>query len=215
VAEISAALVKRLREMTGAGMMDCKRALEEAGGDLDKAVDILRQRGVAKAASRASRTARDGIVTSYLHNSGSGAKLGVLVELNCESDFVAKTDEFHHLAREIALQVAGASPRWVRREDVPADVVAHERSVYRNSDQVKGKPDAIVEKIIDGKLEAWYGEHVLLDQVWIKDEAKRRRVSELVTDAIQKTGENITVARFARFVVGEGGSDDGAGAAAE
>ena len=212
MAEISAALVKQLREMTGAGMMECKRALEETGGDLQQAVDVLRKRGMAKAAGKAGRTAREGIVASYLHNSGTGAKLGVLVELNCESDFVAKTEDFHGLAREIALQVAGANPRWVRREDVPADVLEHEKDVYRNSDQVRGKPENIVEKIISGKLDAWYAEHVLLDQVWIRDESHKRRVDDLVKEAIHKLGENISVARFARFVVGESASENGSSA---
>jgi elongation factor Ts len=211
VAAISAALVKQLREMTGAGMMDCKRALEEADGDLEKAVDILRRKGMAKAASKAGRSANEGIVESYIHNSGSGAKLGTLVELNCESDFVAKTDDFRHLAREIALQVAGAAPQWVRRQDVPAGVVERETAIYRA--QAAGKPDQVVEKMVTGKLEDFYKQTVLLDQVWIKDEHKRKKVDELIKEAAAKVGENVTVARFSRFVVGEASRDgDGADA---
>jgi elongation factor Ts len=213
VAHISAALVKQLRDMTGAGMMDCKRALEAADGDLEKAVDILRKEGHAKAARKAGRSASEGVVESYIHNSGSGAKLGTLVELNCESDFVAKTDDFRHLAREIALQVAGAAPQWVRREEVPADVVARETEVYKA--QAAGKPEQVVEKMVTGKLEDFYKQTVLLDQVWIKDEQKRKKVDDLVKDAIAKMGENISVARFARFVVGESSRDsDGDGDAA-
>jgi elongation factor Ts len=212
VAEITAALVKQLRDMTGAGMMDCKRALEEAGGDLEKAVDILRKKGIAKAASKAGRVANEGIVESYIHNSGSGAKLGTLVELNCESDFVAKTDDFRHLAREIALQVAGAAPQWVRREDVPAHVVERETQIYRA--QAEGKPEQVVEKMVTGKLEDFFKQTVLLDQVWIKDEHKRKKVDELIKEAAAKVGENVSVARFSRFVVGESSHDgDGAEAA--
>lgn len=195
--------------MTGAGMMDSKRALEKTGGDIEAAVDVLRKEGLAKAERKAGRSANEGIVASYLHNSGSGAKLGVLVELNCESDFVAKTDDFHTLAREIALQVAGAAPQYVRREDVPADVVARETEIYRA--QAQGKPEQVVEKIVTGKLEDFYKQTVLLDQVWIKDEHKRKRVDELIKEAVARMGENISVARFARFVVGETGRDgDGA-----
>ena len=203
MAEITAAMVKELRERTGAGMMDCKRALVETGGDMEKAEDFLRKQGTIKAAKKAGRTANEGIVASYVHNSGSGAKLGVLVELNCESDFVAKTEDFHALAREIALQVAGRAPQYVRREDVPTEVLDREKDVYRG--QVEGKPANIVDKIVEGKLEAFYGEVVLLDQPWVKDEKGKKKVNELVQEAVAKMGENISVARFARFVVGETG----------
>jgi len=202
VAEITAAEVKRLREMTGAGMMDCKRALTESGGDIERAVDLLRQRGIARAAGKAGRAANEGVVEAYLHSTGATApKLGVLVEVNCESDFVAKTDDFRALAREIALQVAGAGPRYVRREEIPADVLERERAVYRA--QAEGKPANIVDKIIEGKLEAFYAEVCLVDQPWIKDVAHKKKVGELITEAVAKLGENITVARFARFQVGE------------
>lgn len=200
--------------MTGAGMMDAKRALEKADGDIQKAVDVLRKEGHAKAARKAGRSAREGVVESYIHNSGSGAKLGVLVELNCESDFVAKTDDFKHLAREIALQVAGRAPQYVRREDVPAGILEREKDVYRG--QVQGKPENIIDKIVEGKLEAFYSEVVLLDQPWVKDEKGKKKVNELITEAIARMGENISVARFARFVVGETARDgDADGAAPE
>ena len=210
MADVSAAQVKQLRDRTGAGMMDSKRALVETGGDIEKAVDVLRARGMAKAAGKTSRTANEGIVASYLHNSGTGAKLGVLVELNCESDFVAKTEAFHTLAREVALQVAGANPRWVRREDVPTDVLEREQAIYR--EQVKDKPANIVDRIVAGKLEAWYAETVLVDQPWIRD--KDKKFDDLIKEGIATLGENISVARFARFVVGEATSDGAAAAAA-
>jgi elongation factor Ts len=212
-AEISAAQVKRLREMTGAGMMDCKRALTESGGDVERAKDWLREKGMARAAGKASRTANEGMIASYLHGpGGSTPKLGVLVEVNCESDFVAKTDDFRELARELALQVAGANPSWVRREDVPAEVIERERAVYRA--QVADRPANIVERIVEGKLEDFYKQHVLVDQVWVRDEKRRKRVGELVTEASARLGEKITVARFARFEVGETGGN-GAAAPAE
>jgi elongation factor Ts len=202
VAEIGAAQVKQLREMTGAGMMDCKRALTEAGGDVEKAKDWLRQKGMARAQDKAGRTANDGIIEAYLHSPGGAApKQGALLELNCESDFVAKTDDFKALARELALQVVGARPRWVRREEIPADIIEREKAIYRA--QVADKPANIVEKIVDGKLEAFYSEVCLVDQVWVKDEKRRKRVGELVTEATARLGEKVGVARFARFEVGE------------
>ena len=206
MAEITATQVKQLREMTGAGMMDCKRALSETGGDIEKAKDWLREKGMARAAGKAGRSTSEGIVESYVHQSGGVAKLGVLVEVNCESDFVAKTDDFRTLARELALQIAGANPQYVSREQVPADVVEREKSVYRG--QVADKPDNIQDKIIAGKLEAYYAEVCLLDQPWIRDEKRKKKVGELVKETIAKLGENITVARFARFAVGETAAAD-------
>ena len=204
MAEIGAAQVKQLREMTGAGMMDCKRALTETGGDIEKAKDRLREKGMARAAGKSDRTANEGIVEAYLHSPGGAPpKQGALLELNCESDFVAKTDDFRALARELALQVVGARPRWVRREEIPAGVVEREKAIYRA--QVADKPANIVEKIVDGKLEAFYSEVCLVDQVWVKDEKRRKKVGELVTEATAKLGEKISVARFARFEVGEVG----------
>jgi elongation factor Ts len=202
LAEIGAAQVKQLREMTGAGMMDCKRALTESGGDVEKAKDWLRQKGMARAQDKAGRTASDGIVEAYLHSPGGAPpKQGALVEINCESDFVAKTDDFRALARELALQVVGARPRWVRREEVPADILEREKAIYRA--QVADKPANIVEKIVEGKLEAFYGEVCLVDQVWVKDDKRKKKVGELVTEATAKLGEKISVARFSRFEVGE------------
>ncbi len=206
MAEISAGLVKQLREMTGAGMMDCKRALTETGGDVEKAKDWLREHGMARAAGKAGRSTSEGVVEAYVHQSGGVAKLGVLVEVNCESDFVAKTDDFRNLAREIALQVAGANPQYVSREQVPADVLERERNVYRA--QVSDKPANIQDKIIDGKLEAYYAEICLLDQPWIRDEKRKKKVGDLVKETIAKLGENITVARFARFAVGEAAAQE-------
>ncbi|MBV8301882.1 MAG: translation elongation factor Ts [Candidatus Dormibacteraeota bacterium] len=197
--EITARQVKELRDITGAGMMDAKRALTETGGDSEKAQDLLRTWGVAKAASKAGRATKEGVVHAYVHHSGGIAKQGALVELDCETDFVAKTDDFRTLAREIAMQVVGASPQYVRREDVPEAVVEREKAVYR--EQVKDKPENIVEKILQGKLNDFYSKICLLDQAWIKDDKKK--VSDLVTEAVANLKENITVARFARFAVGE------------
>jgi elongation factor Ts len=208
--EITAALVKQLREMTGAGMMDCKRALADTGGDIEKARDKLREKGMARAAGKSDRTANEGIVEAYLHSPGGAApKQGALLELNCESDFVAKTDDFKHLAHTLALQVVGAAPTYVRREDVPAEIVERERAVYR--EQVQGKPENIVDKILAGKLDSFYAQICLLEQPWIKDDKKK--VGDLVTEAIAKLGENISVARFARFAVGADSTETNGAAA--
>jgi elongation factor Ts len=210
MAEITAAQVKELRELTGAGMMDCKRALTETEGDIDKAKDWLRAKGMARAADRAGRSANEGRVEAYVHDGGvSGQKLGVLVEVNCESDFVAKTDDFKQLARELALQVAGRAPLYVRREDVPAGVVQRERAVFLA--QVVDKPANIQDKIIEGKLNAYFAEICLLEQHLIRDESSKKKVSDLINEAVAKVGENITVARFARFKVGEGATITGNG----
>jgi elongation factor Ts len=209
MAEVTAAMVKALRERTGAGMMDCKRALVESDGDMDKAEDWLRAKGFSRAASKAGRSTNEGLVEAYIHHAGGMARQGALIELNCESDFVAKTDDFKHLAHTLALQVVGMAPTYVRREDVPAEIVERERAVYR--EQVQGKPENIVEKILTGKLDAFYAQICLLEQPWIKDDKKK--VGDLVTEAIAKLGENISVARFARFAVG-GESTETNGAAA-
>jgi elongation factor Ts len=211
MAEIPAALVMKLREATGAGMMDCKRALVDCDGDFERAKDRLRQTGAAKAEHKAGRSTNEGVIEAYVHAvGGMPAKVGVLVEVNCESDFVAKTDDFKRLARELALQVAGAEPLYVRPEDVPAEIVERERSVYRA--QVEGKPEAMVEKIVEGKLAAFYAGLCLLEQPWIRDEKHKKKVKELVQEAVAKLGENITVARFVRYRVGES-SPEGNGAA--
>jgi elongation factor Ts len=186
-------------------MMDCKRALEATGGDLEKAKDWLREHGMARAAKKAGRSTGEGAVESYVHHAGGVGRVGVLVEVNCESDFVAKTDDFKHLAHEIALHVAGASPQYVRREEVPEELLERERAVYRA--QVADKPANIQDKIIEGKLEAFYGDVVLLDQPYIRE--PKKQVKDLVNEAIAKLGENITVARFARFAVGESAQAEG------
>lgn len=208
MAEITAAQVKALRDETGAGMMDAKRALTESGGDAEKAKDRLRAKGLSRAADKAGRATNEGVVEAYVHHAGGIAKQGAIVELQCESDFVAKTPDFKSLAHELALQVVGKNPTYIRREDVPEAIVERERGVYRDS--VQDKPANIRDKIIEGKLNDFYSKVCLLDQPWIKEDKKR--VSVLVTDAVAKLGENITVARFARFAVGEPASTAGDGA---
>ena len=198
MSEISATLVKSLRDITGAGMMECKAALKEANGDVEEAKLILRKRGLAQAGKKVGRATREGLIGSYIH---MGGKIGVLVELNCESDFVARTDDFQTLLREIALQVAAASPTYVRREDVPADVLERERSVYRAQMENSGKPPAVVEKIVEGKLGSFYEQTCLLDQPSIRD--PKVTVNAMLQAVIAKLGENIGVARFVRFKVGE------------
>jgi elongation factor Ts len=196
---ITAAEVKALRERTGAGMMECKAALTEAGGNMEEAVTVLRKRGLAQAAKRAGRNTSQGLVASYIH---MGGKIGVLVEVNCESDFVARTEGFQTLAKEVAMHIAAADPRYVRREDVPPDVLESERAIYLAQFEGSGKPPQVVEKIVEGKLGSYYAQAVLLEQPWVRDPAIT--VGELVKQAIAKTGENVTVARFARFKLGEG-----------
>jgi elongation factor Ts len=194
----SAAAVKELRDKTGAGMMDCKAALEEAGGDLDKAVDILRKKGLAQAAKRAGRIAKDGVIGHYVH---LGGKVAVLVEVNCETDFVARTPEFQTLAKEIAMHIAAASPTYVKREDVPAEVLEKEREIYRAQFAGSGKPANVIEKIVDGKLESFYAQVCLLDQPSVRD--PNVTIKQMVTAATAKTGENVTITRFVRFKLGE------------
>jgi elongation factor Ts len=194
---ITADAVKELRQRSGAGMMDCKRALEESGGDLERAMDVLRARGAAGAAKRAGREAREGVVEAYVH---LGGKIGVLLELNCETDFVAKTDEFRALARNLAMQVAAADPAAVDREGVPAELLERERAIYREQAEATGKPAAVVEKIVAGKLEKFYAETVLLEQPFIRD--PDRTVRDLVQETAARVGENVVVRRFARFAVG-------------
>ena len=197
-AVITADLVKTLRDKTGAGMMECKAALVEAEGNLDEATTILRKRGLAQAAKKAGRTTSQGIVGSYIH---MGGKVGVLVEVNCESDFVARTDGFQALVKDIAMHIAAADPRYVRREDVPAAALENEKDIYRAQFAESGKPAAVVEKIVDGKLSAYYGQVVLLDQPYIREPSMT--VAQLIAEATARMGENITVSRFARFKIGE------------
>ena len=198
MSEVSAVQVRELRDKTGAGMMDCKRALAESSGDIDKAVVYLREKGLAAAAKRATRAASEGLVSSYIH---AGGKIGVLIEVNCETDFVARTPEFQALVKDLAMQVAAANPRYVRREEVPAEAVAAERSIYQAQTSGSGKPAAVVEKIVDGKLEKFFADTCLLEQPFIKE--PQRSVGQLVTDAVARIGENIVVRRFARFQLGE------------
>jgi elongation factor Ts len=200
---ITAAVVKELREKTGAGMMDCKKALGETAGDLDKAIDYLRQKGLAAAAKKADRVAADGAVGAYVH---PGGKIGVLVEINCETDFVARTTEFQALLKDIAMQVAAANPRYVRREEVPAEEFQKERSIYRQQALETGKPEKVVDKIVEGKVERFYADVCLLEQSFIKDPDKK--VTDIVNEAIARLGENIQVRRFARYHLGEGAAKE-------
>jgi elongation factor Ts len=197
--EVNASTVKELRERTGAGVMDCKKALAECAGNLEKAVDYLRQKGLAAAAKKMSRVAAEGLVGAYIH---AGGKIGVMVELNCETDFVARTPEYQALLKDIAMQVAAASPRYVRREDVPAEEVERERAIYRTQVLEQGKPEKIVDKIVEGKLDRFYSEICLIEQAFIKD--PDRKVGDLLRDAVSRMGENIQVRRFMRYQVGEG-----------
>jgi len=203
MAEITAAAVKQLREKTGAGMMECKNALVEAGGIEDKAIDILRTRGLASAKKREGRIAAEGIVGSYIH---MGGKVGVLVEVNCETDFVARSDEFQQLVKDIAMHIAAAEPRFVSSAEVPADAVEKEREIAKaqakNDPKNASKPDQVIDKIVEGRLNKFYEETVLLDQPFVKDPSKT--VGELVTEKVSKTGERITIRRFTRYKMGEG-----------
>lgn len=203
MAEITATAVKQLREKTGAGMMECKNALKEAEGNEEKAIDILRARGLASAKKREGRIAAEGIVGSYIH---MGGKVGVLVELNCETDFVARGEEFQTLVKDIAMHIAAAEPRFVSREEVPADVLDHEREIARaqaqNDPKNANKPEQVIEKIVEGRVNKFYEETVLLDQPFVK--APEKTVGELVTEKVAKTGERIAVRRFTRYKMGEG-----------
>ena len=203
MADITAAAVKQLREKTGAGMMECKNALIEASGNEEKAVDILRERGLASAKKREGRIAAEGIVGSYIH---MGGKVGVLVELNCETDFVARGDEFQQLVKDVAMHIAAAEPRYVTREEVPANVLDKEREIARaqakNDPKNANKPEQVLDKIVEGRLNKFYEESVLVDQPFVKDSAKT--IAELITEKTAKTGERIAVRRFTRYKMGEG-----------
>jgi len=198
MADINAALVKQLRDATGAGMMECKAALVDAKGNLDDATTILRKRGLAQATKKAGRSTNEGLIGSYIH---MGGKIGVLVEVNCESDFVARTDDFQNLAREIAMHIAAANPQYVRREDVPADILERERAVYRGQMEGQKKPAAVIDKIVEGKLNSFYEQVCLLDQPSIRD--PKLTIGQVVQAAIAKMGENIGIPRFVRFKLGE------------
>jgi elongation factor Ts len=195
---ITTDMVKLLRDKTGAGMMDCKAALTEAGGDMDKAIEILRKKGLASAAKRAGRATNNGLIGHYIH---MGGKVGVLVEVNCETDFVARTDDFQTLAKEVAMHIAAADPKFVRRDDIPAEVLEKEREIYRAQFAGSGKPANVIEKIVDGKLESYYAQVCLLDQPSVRD--PNVTIQQMVSAATAKTGENVTISRFARFKLGE------------
>jgi elongation factor Ts len=197
MAEITATLVKELRDRTGVSMMDCKRALAETGGDLDKAAEHLRKMGASTAAKKADRAANQGLVESYIH---PGGRIGVLIEVNCETDFVARTDDFKALVHNLAMHVAASRPQWVRREEVPAGVMDKEREIYRDQMLREGKPANIVDKIVDGKLGKFYEEHCLLEQPYVRD--PDRKINQVVQEAVGKMGENIVLRRFSRFELG-------------
>ena len=199
MAEITAAMVKQLRDQTGAGMMECKAALTEANGNMEEAVTLLRKRGLAQAAKRAGRATAQGVIGSYIH---MGGRIGVLVEVNCESDFVARTDDFNNLVKEVAMHIAAADPKWVRREDVPAEAIEKEKAIYRAQMESSGKPANVLEKIIEGKLGSFYSQFVLVDQPSIRDGSVT--IAQVVAQASAKTGENIQISRFVRFRMGEG-----------
>lgn len=196
---ISASMVKELRERTGAGMMDCKKALQEANGDMDKAVEILRERGLAAAAKKAGRIAAEGLVDSYIHGEG---RIGVLVEVNCETDFVAKTEEFKTFVRDIAMHIAASDPQYLSREDVPEEVIEKEKEILRAQALNEGKPEKVVDKMVEGRLEKFFKEVCLLEQPFVKDPDKT--VKDILTEKIATIGENITIRRFVRYERGEG-----------
>ena len=196
---ISAALVKELRERTGAGMMDCKKALTESNGDMDKAIDILREKGLAAAAKKEGRIADEGLVEAYIHG---GGRIGVLVEVNCETDFVARGDEFKQFVKDIAMQIAAAKPLYINKEDVPEDVLEHERQIFRAQALNEGKPEKIIDKMVEGRIEKFYKEVCLMEQPFIKD--PDTTIKDLVIQKIAKIGEKISIRRFARYELGEG-----------
>ena len=194
---ITAGAIKELREQTGVGMMDCKKALTEADGDIKKALELLRKKGLALAAKRSSRTASEGLIFSYIHMN----KIGVLLEVNCETDFVAKTDDFQDLVKNVAMHIAAANPSYVRREEIPAEVIEKEKEIYAS--QVKDKPAQVIEKILEGKIEKFYSESCLMDQVFVKDEEQKNTINDMLIETIAKLGEKIVVNRFSRFQLGE------------
>jgi elongation factor Ts len=199
--EISAQQVKELREKTGAGMMDCKKALTESAGDMDKAFDYLRKKGLASAQKKAGRAAAEGMVGHYIH---MGGKIGVLVEVNCETDFAARSADFQNLVKDLAMHIAAANPRYVRRDDVPAEELEKEKSIYKDQARASGKPEQVLDKIAEGKLGKFFEDFCLYDQIFVKDESRSMTIEQLINNLIGKVGENIRVRRFARFVTGEG-----------
>jgi elongation factor Ts len=200
MAEVTTQMIKDLRERTGAGMADCKKALTETSADMDKAIDYLRKKGIASAAKKATRIASEGTIVNYLH----GSRIGVLVEVNCETDFVARNPDFVAFAKEAAMQVAAMSPQFVSQEEIPAPALEHERSIRLEQAKQSGKPEAVIPKIVDGQIAKWSKEICLLDQVWVKDPEGKKDIRALLTELIAKTGENVRVRRFVRYEVGEG-----------
>ena len=200
MSEITTQMIKDLRERTQAGMSDCKKALTECDGDMEKAVEYLRKKGIAQAAKKATRIAAEGTIASYLH----GSRIGVLVEVNCETDFVARNPDFQSFAREVAMQVAAMSPQYVSQDEIPAAVIEQERSIRMELARQQGKPEAMLQKIVDGQIAKWFKEVCLLDQLWMRDPEGKKDIRGLLTDLIGKIGENIKVRRFMRYEVGEG-----------
>jgi elongation factor Ts len=194
---ISAEAVRELREKTGAGMMECKKALVESAGDFEKAIDTLRQKGLATAAKKAGRSASEGMIGSYIHMD----RIGVMLEVNCETDFVARTDDFREMVKDIAMHIAAANPTYLSREEVPQEVLDREKDIYRA--QVTNKPPQVVEKIVEGKLEKFFSDTCLLDQIFVKDPDQKKKIKDVVTEKVAKLGENIVLRRFARFQLGE------------
>ncbi len=205
----SLAQIKELRERTGAGVVDCQKALKESGGDVEKAITFLREKGLAAAAKRAGRVAAQGVVGSYIHG---GGKIGVLIEINCETDFVARTEDFQKLVKEVSLQIAATNPRYVRRDEVPDEERTREREIYRVQTEQSGKPAAVIERIIDGKLEKFFSDVCLMEQPFIREPAKT--IEQLLKEVVARTGENVVIRRFARFQIGEGEGSEAAGHAA-
>jgi len=200
MAEITAQMIKDLRERTGAGMADCKKSLTETAGDMEKAIEYLRKKGIASAAKKATRIASEGMIVNYQH----GNRIGVLVEVNCETDFVARNPDFVTFAKEIAMQVAAMNPSYVTQEEIPSPVLEKEKAIRLEQAKQSGKPDAVIPKIVDGQIAKWAKEVCLLDQVWVKDPEGKKDIRSLLTDLVAKTGENVRVRRFVRFEVGEG-----------
>jgi elongation factor Ts len=197
--EVSASLVKELRDKTGAGMMDCKKALLETGGDFEKAIDYLRKKGIASAAKKAGRVTKEGLVSSYIHGEG---KVGVLIEINCETDFVARTEQFRQLIKDISMHIAAANPQWVRSDEIPETLIMKEKEIALAQMQSSGKPASVLEKIAEGKLKKFFEDHCLMNQLFVKDPNKT--IDQLLKEMIATLGENITVRRFARYALGEG-----------
>lgn len=198
--EVTAEVVKELREKTGAGVMDCKMALSESCGDIEKAVDFLRQKGLSAAAKKSGRVATEGLIGSYIHM----GRIGVLVEVNCETDFVARTEDFQNLVKDLSMHIAAANPTCLRREDIPQEVIKRERDIYRAQTKESGKPDAVIERIVDGKLEKFFNETCLVEQIFVKDPEQKMKIQDIIKQYIAKLGENIVVRRFVRFQLGEG-----------